>query len=98
MPTLAEVERVLVKAGEPRATDRVGGFVVEGREETIEVRWSVPPAGDAPGARLHALELCARILRDAGIRATLVADEHEPRVVCLPRRRAGRPRTRRPAP
>ena len=98
MPTPAEIERALLVAGEPRATVRVGGFVVEGREETVEVRWSVPPDGDAPGTRLYALEYCARVLRDAGIRATLVADTREPRVVCLPRRRAGRPRTRRQAP
>ena len=97
MPTPAEIERALLVAGEPRATDRVGGFVVEGRDETVEVRWSVPPKGDSPGARLHALELCARVLRDAGVRATLVADADEPRVVCLPPRRAGRPRTRRQA-
>ena len=97
MPTPAEIERALRVAGERRATDGVGGFVVEGRADTVEVRWSVPPAGDAPGGQLHALEFCARVLREAGIRATLVADAHEPRVVCLPRRRAGRPSTRRRA-
>ena len=97
MPTPAEVERALIVAGEPRATGRVGGFVVEGHDETVEVRWAVPPEGDAPVARLHALEFCARALRDAGIRATLVADDREPRVVCLPRRRVGRPRARRHA-
>ena len=93
MPTPLEIERALLVAGERRATDRVGGFLVEGHEATVEVRWAVPPGRDAPGARLHALEFCARALRDAGIRATLVADGQEPRVVCLPRRRTGRPRT-----
>ncbi len=97
MTTPAEIERALLATGELRAGDGVGGFVVEGRDDTVVVRWSVPPAGDVPGARLHALEFCARALREAGIRATLVADDHEPRVVCLPRRRAGRPSTRRRA-
>ena len=95
MPTPAEIERALLGAGERRATDAIGGFVVEGREDTVEVRWSVPAAGDTPGARLYALEFCARVLREAGIRATLVTDGDGPRVVCLPRRRAGRPSARR---
>ena len=97
MPTAAEIERALLGAGERRATERIGGFVVEAREQTVEVRWTLPAGRDAPGARLHALEYCAQVLRDAGIRATLVVDDEEPRVVCLPRGRAGRPRTRRGA-
>jgi len=93
--TVAEVERVLLGAGELRATDRAGGFVIEeGEEQTVEVRWRVPSEQDASGAPLSELEYCASVLRDAGIRATLVADESEPRVVCLVRRRVGRPRKR----
>ena len=56
MPTPAEIERALLATGERRAGERVGGFVVEGRDDSVVVLSSVPPAGDVPGARLHALE------------------------------------------
>jgi hypothetical protein len=87
MALAREVARVLHAAGAPLATASEPGVALHLCEDGgIEVRWSSPCGPDARYVPLFELERCAADLRGAGIRATLVMDGAEPRIVCPPRR------------
>lgn len=85
MPSVKDVERALLRAGEPRSTSASGGFDARalGRG-TVIVRWRASNRDDAPGADLAFVEAYAPILRDAGFNATVAADALGARVVCSP--------------
>lgn len=85
MPTVRAVEHVLLRAGEPRVTDRTSGFQVRAAGRgTVTVRWCTPDGEPAAGAGVSFLEAYAPILRDAGISAVVTTDRLGPRVLCLP--------------
>ena len=87
MALAREVARVLRDTGAPLATPFEAGVMLRTREDGgVEVRRSEPRGPDPRYVPLSELERCAADLRGAGIRATLVVDGAEPRIVCPPRR------------
>jgi hypothetical protein len=85
MPSLSEVEQILLRAGERRASARVDGFHAKALGGgVVVVRWRARSGSDGAAAGVAFIEEYAPLLRDAGLNATVKADGHGVRVVCSP--------------
>ena len=89
MPSVDAVEDALLRAGEWRAARNIGGFRAHSHADNeVIVRWH-PPEGDPDsGDAVAFVEEYARVLRMAGIPATVILDSSGPRVLCVPNRSA----------
>jgi hypothetical protein len=87
MPSVEAVEEALIQAGEWRASRHIGGFRARTHAiDVVVIRWQPPVERPDLGDAIAYVEDYARILRRAGISATVILDASGPRVLCLPER------------
>lgn len=85
MASIAVVEQALIESGEWKASAQQSGFSIRALStDAVVVRWRPADGDQDTGPAIAFVESYARLLRQAGIPATLILDARGPRVVCTP--------------